>query len=161
MRKLVYGITAAIFALSVFVPDADCAADGKALQMAKGTYKGRFRGTVGNPHNNPATFQLKPKPKKRGTKATLNIPGGHLVKFFKITAIVRNGGDVVKFRGGRVLGTGLLPLGIEIREGQILKGSVNLGAGKPRLTAKMFLKGVDLTAGNAPVSGKPLFKGKN
>ena len=160
MKKFFVGCIAVILSVSALDSEA-VTADAKALRMAKGTYQGAFRGTVGKTYNNAATFKFMPKAQKRKTKAILNIPGGHTVKIVRITAKVRNNGNKVKFSGGRVPGKGLLPLGIEIRRGRVLKGTVALRGTQPRLSARMFLAGVDLTVwapGN--VSGRPIFKGK-
>lgn len=162
MNRELFFISIALVATGTVAPEIEArpsAIERKALRKAKGTYNGIFRGTVGNPYNAAGTYLLKPKYQKRQTKGVLDIPVGHTVKFVKLTTVVRAGGNIVRFTGGRVLGKGLLPLGIEIRRGRTRSGTVNLRRGRPRITNRMALGGVDLTNANAPVSGQPVFKG--
>ena len=167
---LIAGIVALTGLSGLFEAEAiDAVTERRALRKASGVYgapknppipDGRFRGKVGNQYNEHALVNLKLRKGRRKSKAKLIVWDGvnHKTRFVRINAKVKSGGRLVVLSGGSVRGKGLLPLGIEIRRGSF-PGKVKTTPGKPSLVANCRLAGVDLTNGNARVSGRATFRG--
>ena len=142
----------------------------KALRAASGLYgpgmpgpSGWFNGTVGNTYTNEhASMELRLKPGRGKSRAVLNVWDGsdHITRLVRLNTRVKSGGRVVQVSGGRIAGTGLLPLGIELNAAKIAKGKVKVSGGSPSLVSTLNLGGIDLADMNAPVSGSAVFRGE-
>lgn len=154
------------------VPALEPGLERKALRAASGLYgpgkpasipSGQFNGTVGNTYTKEhASMELRLKPGRGKSRAVLNVWDGsdHITRLVRLNTRVKSGGRVVQVSGGRIAGTGLLPLGIELNGVKIAKGKVKVSGGSPSLVATLNLGGIDLANMNAPVSGSAVFRGE-
>lgn len=173
MEARICALPVLVAALALVAPIRNCEAglEDRALRQASGLYgkkpgvlipTGIFNGRIGNLYaKEHSSVLLRCRKGARKSILRLVVWDGvsHVTRFVAVTATVRSGGRVVAIKGGRVAGTGLLPLGVRVRSGRV-DGAVRLGAGAPSLSSKFTLAGNDLAKGGARVRGTGRFSGR-